>query len=210
MNRYAFERNNPYRYTDEDGHEPKKSPKGNIFASIAEGTIRAGTETIRQITYEKKELITFDESKRVDYGKVFDAFLDAFRLPGQKEEEDDDEDEADKSKVKTYEVYVVTNNPSPPTIAQQYKQGTDIMTRTINSVGSSLRSFVRYVSTITENILDWYGRTNTRPKGEEYVEAGVSGGGGSSGGSRPIRDSWARETDDGRWVCGSCDDQGFG
>lgn len=190
LNRYSFERNNPYKNTDDDGHFILNIIAKVLVAVVLSILLDAATNKnsdevdVAQSAVEGGAGVGVEEIVGKPAGLGF-YFLTIIPTVGTDYDCDNPKCnkklEADESQVKTYEVYVVTGNQAPSTIAQQYQQGINIMTATINHVGSSFKSFVRYVSTITGNILDWYGKPNTRPEIEEYKEEGTTGGGGGGG-----------------------------
>ena len=197
LNRYSFERNNPYRYTDPDGHYV-------ILGALVVGTLFAGYEVIRQINQEGKSIF----SGTINWNRVGGQFAEGatFGVLGETgtlaglsktgklllglglgiiseaPKVGEEEEEADESKVKTLEVYEIYHNQGPQTLSQMYQEGSALISNTFTNLGNSFKSFVRYVSSITGNTLDWYGKPQEKPKGEEYEKGGESSGGGGGGG----------------------------
>lgn len=205
LNRYAFERNNPYKYVDADGHIAITTLV--LIATIAAVVISGGVMSYKVAT---GQATATDVAVFVGLGAVTaltggiipaiaagvelsymlttaSVALDAHSMIT--EEETSEEEDTDKSKVKTFEVYEVYHNQGVQTLTTSQPSQSSItsVSNIFSTIGNSLKSYVRYVSKITGNILDWYGKPTEGPKGDEYEKVGGSSGGG--GGGR-VRGGW--------------------
>lgn len=168
LNRYAFERSNPYKYTDPTGHQPVSQADDNAVDNfpqrIASMFIYRHLEKSGALPPKPRQVGVFYDTK----GEPYLDYVDKHNIQKEKSS-------GDKSKQPTYGTYV-----PPEAIEERERLGKEICERTNIDCGEDSRIKPKLDPELLENYI------SKKSEEKDNKPTSSSGGGSSGGGSNVI------------------------